>query len=99
LLEGEKSNNPITTLIKVQEVQRGQEAPHNGNAILPKDIQVAPFRPKGLIDIILNTRFMGGSQGIDGFPGGHPNLNSSHLGLMDNIVGRIMNIKMHLTSF
>jgi hypothetical protein len=44
---------------------------------------VAPFRPKGLIDIILNIRFMGGSEGIDGFPGGHPNLNSSHLGLMD----------------
>jgi hypothetical protein len=34
----EGGNSPITTLIKIQKVQRGQKAPHNGNVILPKNI-------------------------------------------------------------
>jgi hypothetical protein len=33
---GEGGNNPITTLIKVQKIQKGQKVPYNGNAILPK---------------------------------------------------------------
>jgi hypothetical protein len=72
------SNSPIKALMKVQEIQKGQEAPHNGNAILPKDIQMAPFRLKGLIDPIMNTRLMGGLEGVDGSPSGHPNLNNGH---------------------
>ncbi len=36
---------------------------------------------------------------VDGFPGGHPNLNSGHPCLLENIVGGVLGIKMHLTSF
>jgi hypothetical protein len=79
------SNSPIKALMKVQEIQKGQEAPHNGNAILPKDIQMAPLRPKGLINPILDTRLPGGSKGVDGFQGGHPNFNNGHPSLLDNI--------------
>jgi len=39
---------------------------------------MAPFHLKGLIDPILNTRLMGGLEGVDGSLGGHPNLNSGH---------------------
>jgi hypothetical protein len=60
---------------------------------------VASFRPKGLIDSIINTRPTSGFEGIDGFPSGHPNLNIGHPGLMENIVGGVMNVKMHPTSF
>jgi hypothetical protein len=54
--KGKGGNSLITALIKVQKIQRGQEAPHNGSAILPKDVQMTPLRPKGLIDTILSTR-------------------------------------------
>jgi hypothetical protein len=36
---------------------------------------VAPFRLKGLINPILNTRVPGGPKGINGLPSGHSNLN------------------------
>jgi hypothetical protein len=60
---------------------------------------MAPFCLKGLIDTIINIRLTGGSKGIDGFPGGHPNFNNGHLGLMENIVGRVLSINMHPKSF
>ncbi len=73
--------------------------PHNGKAILPKDIQMTPFRPKGLINIILNTKLTSGSEGVDGFQCGHPNLNGGHLNLLENIAKGILNVKVHPTSF
>jgi len=79
------SNSPIKALMKVQEIQKGQEAPHNGNTILPKDIQMTPLRPIGMINPIMDTRLPGGSKGVDGFQGGHPNLNNGHPSLLDNI--------------
>jgi hypothetical protein len=72
--KGKGGNSPITTLIKVQKIQRGQETSHNGSAILPKDVQMTSFHPKGRIDTILNTRLSGVPKGVDGFPGGHSNL-------------------------
>jgi len=36
--KGEGGSNPFKSLNKIQEIQRGQEAPHNGSAILPKDV-------------------------------------------------------------
>ncbi len=38
-------------------------------------------------------------EGIDGFPGYHPNRNNSDLSLLENIVGRVLRIKVHLTPF
>ncbi len=43
---------------------------------------MTPFRPKGLINPSLNTRFSGELKGVDGLPSGHPNLNGSHPGLL-----------------
>jgi hypothetical protein len=96
---GEGGNNCITTLMKVQKVQRGQKTPHNGSAILPKNIQVAPFSLKGLINTILEIRLTNRSKGIDGFPGRHPNFNSSDPSLLENIMGGVLRIKMHPTPF
>jgi hypothetical protein len=50
--------------------------------ILPKDVQVTPFSPKGLLNPISNTKFSGGPEGVDGLPSGHPNLNDSHPSLL-----------------
>ncbi len=60
---------------------------------------MAPFHPKGFIDTIINTRLAGGYKGIDGFPGGHPNFNNGHLGLMENIARGVLRVKVHPTSF
>jgi hypothetical protein len=96
---GEGGNRPITTLIKVQKVQKGQKAPHNGNAIFPKNIQVTPFSLKGLINTILETRLVSRSEGIDGFPSRHPNLNSSDPSLLENIAEGVLRIQVHPTPF
>ncbi len=85
--------------MKVQEIQRGQEAPHNDSAILPKDIQMTPLCPKGLINPIVDTRLSSGPEGVDGFPGDHPNLNSGHPRLLDNISRWVVIVKMHPTTF
>jgi len=100
---GKGGINPITTLIKIQKVLRGQKAPYNGNTILPKNIQVAPFSLKGLINTILETRltnrYEGIDEGIDGFLGRHPNLNSNDPSLLENIVGGVLHIEVHPTPF
>jgi hypothetical protein len=38
-------------------------------------------------------------KGIDGFPGRHPNLNSSNPSLLENIGGGVLCIKVHPTPF
>jgi hypothetical protein len=73
--------------------------PHNGSAILPKNIQVAPFSLKGMINTIVETKLMNRFEGINGFPGRHPNLNSDDPSLLKNIVGGVMHIKVHPTPF
>jgi len=60
---------------------------------------VAPFSFKGLINVILEIGLMTRYEGIDGFPGCHPNRNSSDLSLLENIVGGVLHIKVHLTPF
>jgi hypothetical protein len=60
---------------------------------------MAPFHPKGLIDPILNPRLTGGLEGVDGLPGGHPNLNGGHPSLLENIAGGVLGVKVHPTSF
>jgi len=37
----------------IQKIEGGQEAPHDGGAVLSKDVQMTPFRPEGLINPIL----------------------------------------------
>ncbi len=59
---------------------------------------MTPFRPKGLINPSLNTRFLGGSKGVDGLPSGHPNLNGSHSGLLKDFFRGILIIDMLLAS-
>ncbi|CAK9275333.1 unnamed protein product [Sphagnum jensenii] len=60
---------------------------------------MAALRPKGLINPILNTRLLGGPEGVDGFPGGHPNLNDGNPSLLENIPGGVLGVKVHPTSF
>jgi hypothetical protein len=55
---------------------------------------VTPFRPKGLINPSLNTRFLSGLKGIDGLPSGHPNLNGSHPSLLKDFPSGILVIEM-----
>ncbi len=55
---------------------------------------MTPFRPKGLINPSLNTRFLGGSKGIDGLPSGHPNLNGSHPSLLKDFPRGLLIIEM-----
>jgi hypothetical protein len=59
---------------------------------------VTPFRPKGLINPSLNTRFPCGLKGVDGLPSGHPNLNNSHPGLLKDFSRGILVIEVLLTS-
>jgi len=60
---------------------------------------VAPFILKGLINIILETRLISKFEGIDGFLGRHPNLNSSDPRLLENITRGVMCIEVHPTPF
>ncbi len=55
---------------------------------------MAPFRLKGLINPILNTRVPGGPKGINGLPSGHSNLNGSNPGLLKDFPRGILVIKM-----
>jgi len=57
--EGREAAAP-SNIKEFQEIQGGQEAPHDGDAFNPKDAYVASFRLKGLINPILNTRVPGG---------------------------------------
>jgi hypothetical protein len=59
---------------------------------------VTSFRPKGLINPSLNTRFLGGLKGVDGLPSDHPNLNGSHPGLLKDFSRGILIIQMLLAS-
>jgi hypothetical protein len=47
-----------------------------------------------LINPNLNTKVSGGRKGINGFPSGHPNLNSSHPGLLKDFPRGILIIEM-----
>jgi hypothetical protein len=40
----------------IQIVQRGEEVPHNGGIVLPENVKMQPFRPKGLLNSNLNVR-------------------------------------------
>ncbi len=73
--------------------------PHNGSAIFPKNIQVAPFSLKGLINIILEIRLTSRFEGVDGFLGRHPDINNSDPSLLENIARGVLRIKVHPTPF
>jgi len=60
------SKSPIKSLNRIQEVQRGQEVPPDGGRVLPTNVQMTPFRPKGLINSSLSARLPGGPEGVDG---------------------------------
>jgi len=60
---------------------------------------MTPLCPKGLIDPILNTRLSGGLEGVDGFPSGHPDLDDGRLGLLKNVPGGVLVIKVLPASF
>jgi hypothetical protein len=55
---------------------------------------VTPFRPKGLINPSLNTKFPGGPNRVDGLPSGHPNFNDSHPGLLKDFLRGILVIEV-----
>jgi hypothetical protein len=45
----------LSIIREIQERHKGKEAPHNGGAIFPKDVQVTPFSPKGLLNPNMNN--------------------------------------------
>jgi hypothetical protein len=96
---GEGGNNPIKPLNRIHEIQRGQEAPHNGNTFLPKDVQMTPLHLKGLIDPNMDTRLLGGLEGVSGFPSGHPEIDGGHPGLLENVSKGVLVVKMLPASF
>jgi hypothetical protein len=55
---------------------------------------MTPFRPKGLSNPILNARFPGGLEQVDGLPSGHPNLDGGHQGLLKNFPSGVLVIEM-----
>ncbi len=73
--------------------------PHNGSTVLPKDVRVTPFRPKGLFNSILDARLLGGLEAIDGFPSSHLDFDDGHAGLLENVRRGALVVKMHPTSF
>jgi hypothetical protein len=60
---------------------------------------MTPLCLKGLIDPIVNTRLLGGPEGVNGFPSGHLDLDGGHPSLLKNILGGVLVIKMLLASF
>jgi len=96
---GGGSNSLIKSLNKIQEVQRGQEVPPDGGRVLPKNVQMTSFRPKGLINSNLSARLPGGPEGVDGFPSGHPDLNGDHLGLLKSVPKGVLIVKVLSASF
>ncbi len=96
---GGGGSGPFKSLSKVQEIQRGQEAPHNGSIVLPKDVRVTPLHPKGPFNSILNARLPGGLEAVDGFPCSHPNLDGGHPSLLENVPRGVLSVKMYPASF
>jgi hypothetical protein len=86
------------SLDKFKPSQGGEEAPPNGGAILPKNIQMTPFTLEGLINIILNREVPSGSMIANLFLGGHANFDRGHPGLLEHLSKKILTIEMHPTS-
>ncbi len=74
-----------STIREIQEVQGGQEAPHNGGVVLPEDVHVTPFNPEGLLNSILSDWVPSGPTKANGLLSGHTDLDSGRLGLLEDL--------------
>jgi len=83
--EGEEVVAPSNIRI-IQEVHGGKEMPPDGGVILPKNVQVEPFFPKGKLYAKLNVRVLGRTERFNGLPSGHTDLNHHHPGLEENFL-------------
>jgi hypothetical protein len=97
LEKGGGGQQPHRSIREIHEVQRGQEAPHNGNTVLPKNVHVTPFSPEGLINPILNIRFLGGRERSNGLLGGHPDFDNGHPSLLEDFYRGILVIEVFST--
>ncbi len=62
--------------------------PQNGALALPKDMVVKPFRPKGLLNVILPIQLPSTTRRSNGPPGGHADLGRGFPGLQkDSLEG------------
>ncbi len=71
---------------KIREEQRWEEAPPDGSAITPKDIQMKPFRSKGELNPSLHSRVIDRPRGPDGLPSGHADFDGGQPSLRENFV-------------
>ncbi len=60
---------------------------------------MTPLRPKGLVNSILNARLLGVPEVVDGFPSSHPDLDSGHPGLLEDVSRGVLAVEMHPASF
>jgi hypothetical protein len=96
---GEGVNGPINRLEKFRKYKGGRKCRKFGSVVIPKNVHVTPFSPEGLINPILSTRFPGGPERANGLPGGHPDLDGGHLGLLENFSSGILVIEVFPAPF
>jgi hypothetical protein len=60
---------------------------------------MTPFHPKGLINFNLSVRFLGGLEGVDGFPSGHLGFDDGYPGLLNDVLKGILIVKVLSASF
>ncbi|CAK9236626.1 unnamed protein product [Sphagnum troendelagicum] len=72
--------------------------PHDGGAVLPKDVQMTPLSCKGLINLILSDRVLNGLMRVNRLLGGHADFDSGNPGLMKDLSKIILIVKMFLAS-
>ncbi|CAM6065118.1 unnamed protein product [Sphagnum tenellum] len=72
----------------------GEEAPHNGGAILLKDVQMTPLTLEGLINLTLSDKILNGPMRADRLLGGHVDFDSGNPGLMEDLSRRVSIVKM-----
>jgi hypothetical protein len=79
---------------KIREVQRREEAPLEGGAIIPKDVHMKPFKSKGELNPSLHSRVIDRPRGPDGLPGGHADFDGGHLGLREDFGDGVAVVEM-----
>jgi hypothetical protein len=57
-MEKGREATPPSIIRIIQIVQRGEEVPYDGGIVLPENVKMQPFRPKGLLNSNLNVQVL-----------------------------------------